>query len=44
MLGMYIFISLININKMIAKITMNIIVIIANYVFSKLFIFKKKKA
>lgn len=44
MLGMYIFISLININKMIAKIIMNIIVIIANYVFSKLFIFKKKKA
>ena len=41
MAGMYICISLLNIGKMISKIIMNIIVIVANYIFSKIFIFKK---
>lgn len=44
MAGMYICISLLNIGKMISKIIMNIIVIVANYIFSKIFIFKKKEA
>lgn len=43
MAGMYICISLINLNKMLSKILMNIIVIIANYIFSKIFIFKPKE-
>ncbi len=43
MLGMYICISLINLSKMLSKIIMNIIVIVANYVFSKIFIFKTKE-
>ena len=43
MAGMYICISLINLNKMVSKILMNIIVIIANYIFSKIFIFKPKE-
>ena len=41
MAGMYICISLLNIGKMISKIIMNVIVIVANYIFSKIFIFKK---
>ncbi len=44
MAGMYICISLLNIGKMISKIIMNVIVIVANYIFSKIFIFKKKEA
>ena len=43
MAGMYICISLISLNKMVSKILMNIIVIIANYIFSKIFIFKPKE-
>ena len=43
MLGMYIMIKLLTVNKLISKIIVNIIVIIANYIFSKLFIFKKEK-
>ena len=43
MAGMYICISLININKLVSKIIMNIIVIISNYIFSKIFIFKNKE-
>ncbi len=42
MLGMYVCISLMSMGKMIAKILMNIVVIIANYIFSKLFIFKRE--
>lgn len=42
MAGMYLFISIFSINKMISKVFMNIIVIIVNYVFSKLFIFNKR--
>lgn len=42
MVGMYICVSIMNLAKMISKILMNIIVIVANYVFSKIFIFKKE--
>lgn len=38
---MFICISLIHINPLIAKILANVVVLIANYIFSKLFIFKK---
>ncbi|MDD6757573.1 MAG: GtrA family protein [bacterium] len=41
MVGMYICISLMNLGKMLSKVLMNVIVIVANYVFSKIFIFKK---
>lgn len=41
MVAMYVFISLINLKELIAKIISNIVVIIMNYVFSKLLIFKK---
>ena len=40
--GMYVCLSFIKLSKMISKIIVNVIVIVANYVFSKLFIFKKK--
>ena len=39
---MYVFVELFNIDDMIAKIIVQVIVIILNYVFSKLFVFKKK--
>ena len=39
---MYVFVELINVDDMISKIIVQIIVIILNYVFSKLFVFKKK--
>ena len=38
---MYLLIDLLNINEMVSKVFSNIFVIIINYVFSKLFIFKK---
>lgn len=37
---MYVFVELINIDDMISKVIVQIIVIILNYVFSKLFVFK----
>ena len=40
---MYIMVSILNINDIIAKIAANIVVAIINYVFSKLIIFKKEK-
>lgn len=43
MAGMYICISMMNMNRMIAKVLMNVVVIVANYIFSKIFIFKKKE-
>lgn len=43
MLIMFIMVDMLNINKMISKICANIFVIIINYVFSKLFIFKKEE-
>lgn len=42
MLCISLFINVLHIGKMISKIISNVIVIIINYVFSKLFIFKKK--
>ena len=42
MAGMYICLEAIKLNKMISKIIVNVVVIVANYVFSKLFIFTKK--
>lgn len=39
---MYVGVEILFINKMIIKVLANIVVIVANYVFSKLFIFKKK--
>lgn len=39
---MYLFINLLNINELISKVFSNVFVIIINYVFSKIFIFKKK--
>lgn len=44
MLGMYVCLSMIGLGKMLSKIIMNVIVIVANYIFSKLFIFKSKKS
>lgn len=41
MVIMYLLIDLLNINEMVSKVFSNIFVIIINYVFSKLFIFKK---
>ena len=39
---MYLLLQVLNINEMISKIVANILVIILNYIFSKLFIFKKE--
>lgn len=39
---MYLFVNLLKTNDMIAKFIVQVIVIVLNYVFSKLFIFKKK--
>jgi putative flippase GtrA len=39
---MLIFIDIININNMLAKVIVQVLVIILNYVFSKVFIFKKR--
>ncbi len=41
---MYLFVDMIRMNDMIAKIIVQVIVIVLNYVFSKLFIFKKKES
>lgn len=40
---MFVCISLLNMNPLLTKILANIVVLIANYIFSKLFIFKPKK-
>ena len=40
---MYLFVSIIGIEDMISKIVINIIVIILNYILSKLYVFKNKK-
>ena len=39
---MYVFVELINIDDMISKVIVQVIVIVLNYVFSKLFVFKKE--
>ena len=41
MFGLFIFIDIFDINKLFTKVIMCIIVVIVNYVFSKLFVFKK---
>lgn len=38
---MYVFVELITIDDMIAKVIVQVVVIVLNYVFSKLFVFKK---
>lgn len=40
---MYLFVSVIGIEDMISKIVINIIVIILNYILSKVYVFKEKK-
>ena len=40
---MYLFVSVIGIEDMISKIIINIIVIILNYILSKIYVFKDKK-
>lgn len=40
---MYLFVSIIGIEDMVSKIIINIIVIILNYILSKLYVFKHKK-
>lgn len=40
---MYLFVDMIQMNDMIAKVIVQVIVIVLNYIFSKLFIFKKKE-
>lgn len=42
MVIMYIFINILKINDIITKVISNVVVIIANYIFSKLVIFKKE--
>ena len=44
MMGMYIMVGKMYIDKMISKYAMNILVIVLNYIFSKLWIFRKKEA
>ena len=39
---MYIFVELINIDDMVSKIIVQVVVIVLNYIFSKLFVFKKE--
>ena len=44
LLIMYIFVEILNIDDMFANIIVNVIVIILNYIFSKLFVFKKSES
>ena len=39
---MYLTVTVLGLNDLVMKLIVNIVVIILNYVFSKLFIFKKK--
>ena len=41
---MYVMVDLANIDDMISKLVCNVVVIISNYIFSKLWVFKKKEA
>ena len=40
---MYLFVSLMGMGEMLAKFIVQIVIVILNYVFSKLFIFRKKE-
>ena len=42
MIGILLFVNLLHIDKLLSKIVFSFIVVILNYIFSKLFIFKKK--
>lgn len=44
MVIMYVMVDLFNVHNMISKFVCNVVVIISNYIFSKLWIFKKKEA
>lgn len=44
LLIMYVMVDLAGINNMISKFVCNVVVIISNYIFSKLLVFKKKEA
>ena len=41
---MYLFVDMIHLNDIIMKLVSNVLIVIANYIFSKLFIFRKKEA
>ena len=43
LVGMYLMVDVFKINDLISKVVIGVVVIILNYIFSKLFIFKKKK-
>ena len=42
MIGILLFVNLLHIDKLLSKVIFSFIVVILNYIFSKLFIFKKK--
>lgn len=42
LVGMYIFIEILHVDNLISKVIMNVVVVILNYLFSKIFIFKKE--
>ncbi len=39
---MYLFVDVLHLNDVIMKLVSNVLIVIANYIFSKLFVFKKK--
>ena len=41
---MYVMVDLVGIGNMISKFVCNVVVIISNYIFSKLLVFKKKES
>ncbi len=41
---MYLFVDMLHLNDIIMKLVSNVLIVIANYIFSKLFIFRKKEA
>ncbi len=43
MAGMWILVDILHLNGMVSKVGMNVIVIVLNYIFSKLFVFKDKE-
>lgn len=43
MAGMWILVDILHLNGMVSKIAMNVVVIVLNYIFSKLFVFKDKE-
>ena len=43
MAGMWILVDILHLNGMVSKVGMNVVVIVLNYIFSKLFVFKDKE-